>query len=92
MPLPFSEKGKSPLGITHSHLLARQVSAGLATSSPTEGRQDSPVRGTGSTDRQKIQGQLLLHLLGAPHEDQALYLLHMSGGPGNPLKMNAPYP
>jgi hypothetical protein len=53
--------------------LAHQVTAGLGTFSPTEARQGSPVKGTGSLGR-----QLLLQLLRDSHQEQAAYLLHMS--------------
>jgi hypothetical protein len=37
--------------------LPNQVSAGLGTSSPSEARQGSPVRGIGSTGKQQSQGE-----------------------------------
>jgi hypothetical protein len=72
--LSASRRGNPSWLQTH---LAPQVTARLGTASPTEARQDSPVRGTGSTDRQQSQGKLLLQLLGDLHEDQAAQLLHM---------------
>ena len=56
-----------------SPTLTHQVSAGIKTSSPTDARQGSPVRGTYFTNRQQ--------LLGDPHGDQAACLLHMCRGP-----------
>ena len=55
-PLPFSsENGEPPSG--YHPTLTHQVDAGLGTLSPSEARQGYPVRGTGSTFRQQIQGQ-----------------------------------
>lgn len=62
------EGGKAP---GYHPTLAHQVycKTRSISSSPIEARQGSPVRGTGSTGREQIQGQPLLQLLGDPHED-----------------------
>jgi hypothetical protein len=55
------ERGSHPSGYhlsTPPPPQAYQVTAGLGESCLTEARQGSPVRGTGSTSRQQIQGQL----------------------------------
>jgi hypothetical protein len=49
--------------------LSPQSTPTMAHKSPTEAEQGSPVKGTGSTDRQQIYGQPPLQLLGDPHED-----------------------
>lgn len=56
-----------------------QVTAGLGTSSPIEARQNSPLRGTGSTHWEQSEGKPSLQVLGNPHEDQAVHLVHMCG-------------
>jgi len=50
--------------------------AGLGISSPTEARQGSPVRGTGSTGRQQNQARSATTVVEVLHEDQAVHLLH----------------
>lgn len=57
--------------------LAHQVITRLDISSPTEGRQGIPFRGTRFTGRYQSQVQPSLQLLGDLHEDQAAYLLHI---------------
>jgi hypothetical protein len=47
-------------------ILAPQVTAGPDTSSPTETKQDSPVRKIVSTGKQQSQGKSPLQLLGEP--------------------------
>ena len=54
--------------------LVHQVSARLGASSPTEGTQGSPARGTYPMDRQQLLRQPPL-----PSEDQAAHLPHMCG-------------
>lgn len=59
---------------------------GLGASSPTEAKQGSPVRGTGSTDRQlslQLYRQPLLQLLGDPREDGAARPLLICAGRAN---------
>jgi hypothetical protein len=57
-------------------VLAYQVVVRLGSSSPIEDRR-GPVGGKCPKGRQQSQIQLLLPLLGVPHEDQAAQLLHM---------------
>ena len=64
-----------PMGTIHT--LAPQVTAGIGTSSPTEAKLGIPVRGTGTIGKQQSKDNPLLQLLGDPHEDQAVSLLHM---------------
>jgi hypothetical protein len=80
LPLPFScEKGGPPTCCGYQPTLAHQVTAGLGTSYLTEVRQDSPVRGTGSTGWQQSEGQLQLQFWGEQHEDQIALLLQICG-------------
>lgn len=53
---------------------------GLGTASPTEAKQYSPVKGTGSTGRQQRPSKPLLQQSVDMHEDQAIWLLHMYMG------------
>lgn len=80
LPLPLLRRG-SPQGIASpppytlpTHWTS--ITEGLGTSSFTKARQGGPVRGTGSTGRKQIQGQLL----GDPHGDQVAHLLYMYVG------------
>lgn len=84
-PRPLSCPEGKPLRVP-AHL-AHHVSGGLSSSSPTEVRQGSPVRVTGSTGRQQSQRRPSFQLLGDPHEDRAAHLLHMCGGPRSTLCM-----
>jgi hypothetical protein len=72
----FSEK-ESPFP-GYQPIPARQATATLGTSSPTEARQGSPVRGTGSTGRQQ-SGIAPAPVVGDLHECQAAHLLHICG-------------
>jgi hypothetical protein len=82
-PLTFtSEKGHTH---THTHTHTHQIptypgtsnhSRRLGTSSLTEARQGSPVRGTGSTGRQQSQIKSRFQMLKDSHEDRVAHLLH----------------
>jgi hypothetical protein len=83
-PLPYFSPSplrgwRPPPRVSHTHPDTSSPS-GLGASSPTEASQASTVRGTGSTDRQQIQGQPWIKLLGGLHENQAAHLLYMWGG------------
>lgn len=65
--------------------LVPQVMAGLGTSFPSDARQGSPVRRTGSTGRQQSQGKSSTPVVRYLHEDQAVHLLHMCRGLGPAL-------
>jgi hypothetical protein len=54
--------------------LVYQARVGLGPSFPIVARQVSPVRRNGSNGRDPSQIQLLLPLLGVPHEDRAIQL------------------
>jgi len=58
------EGGQSLLGTNPP--LALQVTLGLCTSTPTDVRQDNPVRGTVATSRQQSQSKFPFRLLGSP--------------------------
>ena len=84
----FSSQKENVLCVLHSQqpttgvlsipsTLAHQVTAGIGESFPTEARQGSSVRGTGSKNRQQIHGQLQFQLFGDQHEVHAAYLLHL---------------
>lgn len=76
--LPFHSPLSTP---GYGSIQEHQVTTWFGVSSPTEARRVNPRGGTGSTDRQPIQGQPLLHLLEEPHEDHGVHLLHMFAGP-----------
>lgn len=71
-PLSISQRVEAPSRYLPN--LPHQVSARLSQSSSTEVKQGSPFMGTGSTNRQELQGPPPFCLLGDAHEDRASHL------------------
>ena len=76
-PLLFSSEKGETLPVYHP-ILVHKVTAGLATSSPTEDRQDSPAR-RAYPHRGNSFWTVLALVVQDPHEGQAAHLLHMCG-------------